>query len=320
MKSSTILSSALVAAAQIYTVLGATPVRGSHDVTRVIRAAKGSQSPSELPVPNAYRSQGCWSSKGNMTQVPVVSTSVSSGACNDYCSQHKFPVSSVQGDECFCGLAYPPDGDQVALTKCNFPCPAFPQEACGAIGHPGFYSVFNTGVDINPPYYEPPSSSTSSSSQSSSTTSSDAEKSSAAGSHPGAPSGPASQSAEPTPTDQPGGSGKKTNVAGIAAGTVVGVVVLGGLLGAAFFTMRRRRNAEIEEEHRRNAAVNAFINGSKPPSTSGSISMTDSRLDPILAHRRLSDGSIADNEDYSRRILRVCRCPVSGSFIRISID
>lgn len=70
--------------------------------------------------------------------------------------------------------------------------------------------------------------------------------------------------------------------------------------------MRRRRNAEIEEEHRRNAAVNAFINGSKPPSTSGSISMTDSRLDPVMAHRRLSDGSIADNEDYSRRILRVC--------------
>ena len=69
--------------------------------------------------------------------------------------------------------------------------------------------------------------------------------------------------------------------------------------------MRRKRNSEIEEEHRRNAAVNAFISGSKPPGSSGSISMTDSRLDPIMAHRRLSDGSIADNEDYSRKILRV---------------
>jgi cell wall integrity and stress response component len=61
---------------------------------------------------------------------------------------------------------------------------------------------------------------------------------------------------------------------------------------------------EIEEEHRRNAAVNAFISGSKPPSTAGSISMSDARLDP-MAHRRMSDGSIADNEDYSRKILRV---------------
>lgn len=298
MKSSTLVSGAFVVATQVYTALAGTAVRGSHDITHVIRA--NLQLPSKPPVPNAVRSQGCWSSNGNMTQATaVVSTKVSSGSCTGYCSANKFPVAALQGDECFCGFAYPPDGDQVEDAKCAFPCPAYPQEACGQIGHPGFFSVFNTGVNINPPYYEPPSS-TSSSSSSTSTTSSGSETSSSAAS----PSGPASQSAEATPTDAPTDN-KKTNVAGIAAGTVVGVVVLGGLLGAAFFTMRRRRNAEIEEEHRRNAAVNAFINGSKPPSTSGSISMTDSRLDPIMAHRRLSDGSIADNEDYSRRILRV---------------
>ncbi|EHK23446.1 uncharacterized protein TRIVIDRAFT_74082 [Trichoderma virens Gv29-8] len=306
MKSSTILSGALVAATQVYTAIAATPLRGyHHDISHVIRASTPAptQPPVQPPVPNAYRSQGCWSSKGNMTQATdVKSTTVSSGACNLYCSNNHFPVSGLQGDECFCGFAYPPEDTQVDTDKCTFPCPAYPQEACGALGHPGFFSIYNTGVNINPPNYEPPSSSSSSSSSSStSTTSSGSEKSSSASS----PSGPASQSAEATPTDAPPSSGKKTNVAGIAAGTVVGVVVLGGLIGAALFTMRRRRNAEIEEEHRRNAAVNAFINGSKPPSTSGSISMTDSRLDPIMAHRRLSDGSIADNEDYSRRILRV---------------
>ncbi|CCF45533.1 hypothetical protein CH063_14585 [Colletotrichum higginsianum] len=68
--------------------------------------------------------------------------------------------------------------------------------------------------------------------------------------------------------------------------------------------VQSRRNAEIEEEHRRNAAVNAFIGGPKPPSSSG-MSMSDSRMDPTLAHRRMSDGSIADNQDYSRKILRV---------------
>lgn len=70
---------------------------------------------------------------------------------------------------------------------------------------------------------------------------------------------------------------------------------------------RRRRNREIEEEHRRNAAVNAFIHGSKPPTSSGGYSVTDARLDPVMAQRRVSNGSIADNEDYSRRILRVSR-------------
>lgn len=66
--------------------------------------------------------------------------------------------------------------------------------------------------------------------------------------------------------------------------------------------MRRKRNQAIEEEHRRNAAVNSFIGGGH--SSGGSV--TDARLDPIMAQRRMSDGSIADNEDYSRRILRVC--------------
>lgn len=107
-----------------------------------------------------------------------------------------------------------------------------------------------------------------------------------------------------TPSSEPESDSGGPNVAGIAAGVVVGVVCLAGILGGAFFWMRRKRNAEIEEEHRRNAAVNAFISGGKPPSSSGGLSMSDSRLDPVM-NRRMSDGSIADNQDYSRRILRV---------------
>lgn len=109
-----------------------------------------------------------------------------------------------------------------------------------------------------------------------------------------------------TPTGAAGtGGGKSTNVAGIVAGVVVGVVVIAALFGGLFFWMRQRRNREIEEEHRRNAAVNAFMGG-KPPGSSGGYSMeADTRLDPVMAQRRLSSGSIADNQDYSRRILRV---------------
>lgn len=87
-------------------------------------------------------------------------------------------------------------------------------------------------------------------------------------------------------------------------GVVVAVVAVAGAIGGVFFYLRRKRNKEIEEEHRRNAAVNSFI-GHKPPGSSGGLSITDARLDPVMAQRRLSDGSIADNHDYSRKILRV---------------
>lgn len=104
-----------------------------------------------------------------------------------------------------------------------------------------------------------------------------------------------------TPTETASSEGG-TNVAGIVAGVVVGVVVVACAIGGGFLYMRRKRNKEIEEEHRRNAAVSAFV-GKSPGSSAGS--MTDARLDPVMAQRRLSDGSIADNQDYSRRILRV---------------
>ncbi len=93
------------------------------------------------------------------------------------------------------------------------------------------------------------------------------------------------------------------NVGAIAGGVVVGVLVIAGVAGGMFFFVRRKRNKEIEEEHRRTAAANSFMSG-KPTSSAGSI--TDARLDPVMAQRRLSDGSIADNQDYSRKILRVC--------------
>lgn len=97
------------------------------------------------------------------------------------------------------------------------------------------------------------------------------------------------------------------NVGGIVAGVVVGVVALLAIAGGLAFWWRRRVNREIEEEHRRNAAVNAFM---KPPGSSGGYSLeNDTRLDPVMAQRRLSSGSIADNQDYSRRILRVCLAP-----------
>jgi hypothetical protein len=99
---------------------------------------------------------------------------------------------------------------------------------------------------------------------------------------------------------------KGPNTAGIAAGVVVGVLVLAAIIGGMFFFLRNKKRRDVEEEYRRQAAVNQFTAGGKQMHTSNS-SMTDSRLDPDFLARRQSNGSIADNEDYSRRILKVCR-------------
>lgn len=102
---------------------------------------------------------------------------------------------------------------------------------------------------------------------------------------------------------------KGPNKVGIAVGVVVGVLVLAGAAGAFYFWYRKTRRNELEEEYKRQAAIAAFV----APSTE--TSSYDTRLD-TAALRRMSDGSIADNQDYSRRILKVsCRemTTVSGA-------
>ena len=153
-----------------------------------------------------------------------------------------------------------------------------------------FYSVYDTGKTLGVKYSSDDSSSSSSASKTASATSSATK-----------PAQTVVVTAAPTETASSGGG---SNTAGIAAGVVVGIVVIASAIGGGYLYMRRKRNKEIEEEHRRNAAVNAFVG--KPPGSSAG-SMTDSRMDPVMAHRRMSDGSIADNQDYSRRILRVRR-------------
>jgi len=112
-------------------------------------------------------------------------------------------------------------------------------------------------------------------------------------------------SATPTASAKSSGS---TNVAGIAAGVVVGVVAIAAICIGAFFFLRRRKRQAVEDEYKRSNQVNDFMgNGHerKAPNT-GYSQMSDQRLDTeAAAGRRNSVGSIADDQDYSRRILRV---------------
>ncbi|KAH7029137.1 uncharacterized protein B0I36DRAFT_245207 [Microdochium trichocladiopsis] len=248
-------------------------------------AALGVQQPIKPPTLGTDTVHGCYSSKGSLDNGRPVDFN-SQGECNKVCrDQLKKAVAATYSGTCYCGDEYPPSSSIVAPAKCNEPCPGYDQHACGGLGT---FTVYNTGFRVSVGESEPDT--TSSAPVSSGTT------------PPAASSSTAAPSAQPV-TDDNSSSGPPT--VAIAVGVVVGILAITGVAGGVFFFMRRKRNNEIEEEHRRNAAVNAFINGGKPPGSSDGLSMSDSRLDPVIANRRMSDGSIADNQDYSRRILRV---------------
>ncbi|KAK4122016.1 hypothetical protein N657DRAFT_576498 [Parathielavia appendiculata] len=251
---------------------------------------RGVQPPVENPRLNAQTVQGCFKSAGNLTMIYDNDIYNSMGKCSlNICYAQKYAVGGTMGgSQCYCGDAYPPKEDLVDNSNCNYDCTGIDTEACGGIN---FWTIYNTGVKLIVPYAEPSSSSATSSSTTSTPTAT------------GTAAEVTVTATQSSTSDSGNNSGGKSNVAGIAAGAVVGVLVVAGALGGGFLYMRRKRNKEIEEEHRRNAAANDFFG--KPPRSSGGTSMTDARLDPVLVNRRLSDGSIADNQDYSRRILRV---------------
>lgn len=121
-----------------------------------------------------------------------------------------------------------------------------------------------------------------------------------------APAADAGQSSTSSPTPSPSGGGH-SNKAGVAAGAVVGTVL--GLAGIAalVFWFKQKRRKEANEAYQRSNQVSEFMQGgreAKPPASAYS-NMSDNRLDPEAGARRNSVGSIADNQDYSRKILRV---------------
>lgn len=119
---------------------------------------------------------------------------------------------------------------------------------------------------------------------------------------PGQNQAVATSSISPTAKPSNGGGSK----AGIAAGVVIGVVALCVFVGGLFFYLRNRKRRAVENEYQQNAGNgNALGTG-----TLSRANMSDSRLEPsVMMQRRQSDGSIADNQDYSRRILKVRPSP-----------
>lgn len=109
--------------------------------------------------------------------------------------------------------------------------------------------------------------------------------------------------AAPTASSDSSSSSSGPNTAAVAGGVVVSIVVVIAIVVGIFFFMRRKKQQALAEEQRRHEMMTNFVTAEKPGS---GYTPPDSRLDPsLMFQRRLSEGSIKDNEDYSRRILRV---------------
>lgn len=95
-------------------------------------------------------------------------------------------------------------------------------------------------------------------------------------------------------------SAKPSGVSGgAAAGIVIAVLlIVGGGAGAFFFIRHRRRL-----DYQRQSQSSGF--GSLPGNPRYPYG-TDQRLDPGMVQKRESVGSLADERDYTRKILRVC--------------
>ncbi|MCJ1224111.1 hypothetical protein MMC12_000754 [Toensbergia leucococca] len=270
--------------------------------------AKAQQATPSL-VLNAMTPEGCFSSSSPMQDQGSYEYQ-SSGYCQKICvTLGKAVMGTTMGSNCWCGDELPPADSQVSDSECNTPCYGYNKANCGGANT---WSVSLTGTNNGVGNVQNSDSGSTSTASSSSNTpqttsiSSISTKVSVVASVVTttgtvvvtAPSQPTA-SPSPTKNTNPGGPSK----AGIAAGVVVGVVAIFAIAGGAFLLLRRRKRRALENEFQRNVSRNNFVDGGKPTSSS---STSDSRLEPsVMMQRRQSDGSIADNQDYSRRILKV---------------
>lgn len=189
------------------------------------------------------------------------------------------------GSTCYCGDELPALDNEVDDSNCNSPCQGYDLETCGGIG---YWQVFLTGLtgDVTRAPNATTNSTSSSSSSSSTSATHQAETIVVT----------ASATSKPSQVASPG-----PNKVGIAVGVVVGVIAIAAIAGGIVLYLKQKRRRELIEEHKAQAAVNSFV------SSRLSDTKSDARLDPSVAssYRRESIGSIADERDFSRKILQV---------------
>ena len=208
-------------------------------------------------------------------------------------------MAITEGSTCYCGDEIPATQYQVANSSCDTPCNGYGTDMCGGSDT---WTVYLTGLSADVDTED------SGSSSSSSTTATPTTKAEQPTSQVQATITQAGQTIIVTQAAQtsaiPKSSSGGPNKVGIAVGVVVGVIAVAAVVGSTVFFLKQRKKRAIEEEHARIAAGKEFSSTSSRPETKSSA---DQRLDQtnIFTHRRQSIGSIADERDFSRRILQV---------------
>ena len=205
-------------------------------------------------------------------------------------------MATTKGSDCYCGDLLPATTSEASNSSCDSPCNGYGADNCGG---EGFWSVALTGIESSVGSVSgSPSNSATASSAGQTGSSTQTQRPSVVTVEAGG------QTVFVTPSGQAGANSSKsgggTSKAAIAAGVVVGLILICGIVGGVIFFLRHRRRKAVEEEYRRNAAISSLAAGKAKSETN------DARLDPsIFQHRHQSIGSIADERDFSRRILQV---------------
>lgn len=263
-----------------------------------------------------YGEEGCFEDSGSLKKA-YTNIYNSAGKCYAACEKKGSAVFAMQGQKCFCGDSLP--SKTASSSKCKETCPGFPDDSCGGDDAWSVFTIAGKSVSSSSPSSTSSKSSSTSSSSSSSTSSSSSSSkgSSTQSSSTGASSTSSAASATASGDDDDDDKDKKASGigGGAIAGIVIGIVAALGIIGAALVFWRKRRNAH--NDYNPSSSPDGFrdpfgVHESKLSSASTAVNSSsppmpvDQRLNPaMLGERRISDGSLADEQDYSRKILRV---------------
>ncbi|KAK9460774.1 uncharacterized protein V1516DRAFT_625579 [Lipomyces oligophaga] len=259
---------------------------------------------------------GCFSSAGSLVFNDTYEFQTD-GYCQEQCAGIDSSVLGlIQGSTCYCGNAIP--SGQVSDDECDVGCYGYGINMCGGLT---YYSVYLTGVGEveNAAALESAlaysttvtASSTAlsaTSSKTQTTTSSTAAKTSSSTTSSTSSSSTADNSSNSSSSNSSSSKSSKSGLSGGAIGGIVVGVVLGLAILAAlifFFLRRRRQQDEEDDDWPEYAGAQNAYNRSNRSLNSGRVAIVDQRLNPMMTERRFSDGSLSDEQDYSRKILRV---------------
>ncbi|RGP67124.1 hypothetical protein FSPOR_6180 [Fusarium sporotrichioides] len=127
----------------LLTLLSASAVQVSGD--------SGLQRPARDAVLNQATPQGCFSTLPSKTSLVQEGTFMTTGQCLSQCQNKNKSVAILYASKCYCSESYPAKNSLVDDEQCNYNCPGYAPEACGGL-NPRVYSVYNTGLDLDPAY------------------------------------------------------------------------------------------------------------------------------------------------------------------------